>query len=274
MNSNYEKLFTVHFKHEYFTNDVLASIAIKPTNETIKLIRDYELVLRNHKGSFSIHYPTVFASETNTRDKILADQLNFNFTLECNDPYLLNYTSNLPNRIENLMFNFQYPNVSKNKLHQKDFVSETDLVDFRSFEIPYFAKPFGHLKIVLDKNMPLENYIKFAAPSLYWRYIIKSPYLLDYSDLAIMNKLKNIIFDGPYPANLPNGEAALTFVSPSTIPQKELSDLNWQLVEQYNEKNSGRVVLPNLPHPNHKMVSFIGDDYKIEGQKRVLDIII
>ena len=130
MNSNYEKLFTVHFKHEYFTNDVLASIAIKPTNETIKLIRDYELVLRNHKGSFSIHYPTVFASETNTRDKILADQLNFNFTLECNDPYLLNYTSNLPNRIENLMFNFQYTNVSKNKLNQKDTLVIDDIDEF------------------------------------------------------------------------------------------------------------------------------------------------
>lgn len=274
MNSNYEKLFTVHFKHEFFTDDLLASIVIKPTNETLKLIRDYELVVRNHRGAFSIHYPTIFASEANSREKILADLLHFNFTLDCTDPYLLNYTSNLPNKIENLMFNFQYPNVSKNKLHQGDFVGENDMVDFRTFEIPYFAKPFGHLKMVLDKNLPLDHYIKFTAPSLYWRYIIKSPHLLDYSDLAIMNKSKNIVFDGPYPANLPNGEAALTFVSPSTIPQKELSQLNWQLVEQYDENNSGRVVIPNLPHPNHKMISFIGAEYQIEGQKRVLDILI
>ena len=274
MNANYEKLFTVHFKHEFFTNDILDSIVIKPTNDTLKVFRDYELVLRNHKGSFSIHFPAVFASAPNSRNNILADNLILNFTLECTDPYLLNYTSNLPDNIENLMFFFKHTSTSSNKLHQKDFVSESDLVDFRTFEMPYFAKPFGHLQILLDQNLPMENYIKFSAPSLYWRYIIRSPYLLDYDDLAIMNKMKDIVFDGPFPASLPNGDAALTFISPKRIPQKEISQLNWQLVEQYNENNPGRVVIPNLPHPNHKMISFIGEEYKIDGQKRVLDIIV
>jgi len=273
MNSNYELLFSVHFKHDFFVNGILNHLELKATNETLKIIRDYELIIKKNNGSFSIHFPTQFASSPNTRNNILSDKLTLHFTIHCNDPYFINYTDNLPNDIENKMFLFQYSN--NNKLHEKDIVSENDLIDFRDFEIPYFAKPFGHLKIVLDENIPLENYIIFSAPSLYWRYIIRSPHLLDYSGLAISNKNKNILFEGPNSITLPNGDPALSFISPNLIPQKELSELNWQLIENYDtETNSGRTIIPNLPHPNHKSISFIGADYIIEGQKRVLDIIV
>jgi hypothetical protein len=99
--------------------------------------------------------------------------------------------------------------------------------------------------------------------------------LLDYNGLAIINKSKNILFSGPFPLILPNGDPALSFISPTAIPQKELSELNLQLMEQFNvESNSGKTIIPNLPHPNHKSISFIGADNNVEGQKRVLDIII
>ena len=273
MNSNYELLFSVHFKHNFFVNGILNHLELKATNDTLKIIRDYELFIKKNNGSFSIHFPNLFASSPNTRNNILSDKLKLHFTIHCNDPYFMNYTDNLPNDIENKMFLFQYLN--NNKLHEKDTVSEIDLIDFRDFEIPYFAKPFGHLKIVLHEKFPIDNYIIFSAPSLYWRYIIRSPHLLDYSDLAVTNKNKNIVFDGPYPVTLPNGDPALSFISPNLIPQKELSELNWQLIEHYEaETNGGRTIIPNLPHPNHKSISFIGEHYKIEGQKRVLDIII
>ena len=272
MNSSYEPLFIIHFKHDYFVSEVFAHIDVKPTNETLKIIRDYDLVIRKNTGSFSIHFPTIFASSPNSRIKILSDKLNFHFTLQCTDASFMNYTGNLPKDIENKMFLFQYAN---NKLHTNDRVSENDLVDFRQFEIPYFSKPFGHLKIQLDENLPIENFIKFSAQSLYWRYIIRSPHLMDYSGLAITNKNRNIQFDGPYPVTLPNGDPALSFVSPNIIPQKELTQLTWQLVEQFNtDNNSGKTIIPNLQHPNHKTISFIGSEYNIEGQKRVLDIII
>jgi hypothetical protein len=275
MSSNYAPLFTVNFKHDFFSNGIFAHLDIKPTNETLKIIRDYELVIRKNIGSFSIHYPTVFASSPNTRTNLLSDKLNLHFTLLCNDSSFMNYTSNLPNDIENKMFLFQYPLNKGSNLHVNQLVTEIDMIDFRDFEIPYFAKPFGHLKIVLDQDLPIENFIKFAAPSLYWRYIIRSPHLLDYSGLAITNKNRNIQFDGPYPVTLPNGDPALSFVSPNIIPQKELTQLTWQLVEQFNtDGNGGKTIIPNLQHPNHKTISFIGTDYNIEGQKRVLDIII
>lgn len=274
MNSNYELLFTVHFKHNFFINGIFTYLDLKPTSETVKIIRDYELVIKKSTGSISIHFPTVFASSPNTRIKLLNDKLAFHFTIDCNDPYFMNYTNNLPNDIEHKMFLFHYDN-GKNNLIKNEVVTEKDLIDFRGFEVPYFAKPFGHLKIVLDEKLPLENYISFSAPSLFWRYIIRSSHLLDYSGLAISNKSKNILFDGPFPVTLPNGDPAIAFISPSVIPQKELSELNWQLLEQFNaETNSGKTVIPNLPHPNHKTISFIGADYKIEGQKRVLEIII
>ena len=275
MSSNYEPLFTVDFKHDFFVNGIFAFLEVKPTSETLKIIRDYELVIKKKPGSFSIHFPTFFAGSPNSRNKIISDKLNLHFTLGCTDEHFMNYTNNLPNDIQNKMFLFQNVNRKNNYLHTSDFVTENDLIDFRDFEIAYFAKPFGHLKIVLNQNLPIENIIKFESPSLYWRYIIRSPHLLDYSGLAITNKNKNILFDGPYPVTLPNGDPALSFVSPNVIQQKELCQLTWQLFEQFNaETNSGKTIIPNLQHPNHKTISFIGAEYNIEGQKRVLDIII
>ena len=104
MNSNYEPLFSVYFKHNYFVSGIFANLELKPTNETLKIIKDYELVIKKGIGSLSVHFPTVFASSTNTRNIILSDKLKLQFTIQCNDPYFMNYTSNMPNDIENKMF--------------------------------------------------------------------------------------------------------------------------------------------------------------------------
>jgi hypothetical protein len=277
MSPKYESLFNVHFKHEFFDSGNLDQIVVKPTNATMKTLRDYELICRSDKGKFSIHHPTTFASESITRNNILSDNLDLDFTLQCADKHLMSYTKLLPQNIENKMFLFQYPTISNesNKLHSNNYVSEIDLIDFRDFEIPYFSKPFGHLRIKTDENTPIDNYIQFATPSLYWRYIIRTSYLLDYPGLAITNKSKTVFFDGPSPIILPNGDSALSFISPSIIPQKQFSSLTWQLIEQYQkETNYGKVVIPNLPQPNHKSISFLGEENKIKGEKRILDIIV
>jgi hypothetical protein len=277
MSTQYESLFNIYFKHDYFKTGVIDTINIKPTQETIKLFRDYELVLKFKNNSFSIHYPTIFASENNTRNKVLSDKIQFDFTIECKDNNFFNYTDFLGDQIENKMFLFEYPNDSNklNYLHAEVYVSNIELLDYRKFENLYFSKPFGHLKIITDSNFPIDNFIQFKSPSLYWRYIIRTPYLIEYKNLAICNKNKTEFFEGPKKITLPNGESALSFVSPTEIKQLEFSDLHYQLLEEYDkETNYGKVLLPNLPHPNNKSITYLGEENKIEGKNRILDIVI
>lgn len=277
MSLNFELLFQVYFKHEFFNSGNLETITVSPTSATQKTFKDYDLIFRSKKNCFSIYFANTFAFEHITRDKILSENLEFNFTLQCNDSKVFGYTGNLPNELENKMLFFQYPNFFNKPeiLHQKEYVSEQDFIDYRSFEISYFARPFGHLKIVLDAQMPMDNFIQFTSQSLYWRYIIRTPHLLVYENLMITNKAKNVFFDGPYSIFLPNGESAISFISPEPISQKQTQELKWQLIEQYHvEKNTGKILLPSLPQPNHNSISFLGDQNKIKGNQRILDIII
>jgi hypothetical protein len=273
----YENLFSVYFKHGYYPSGNLEQIMIKPTSETSLIFLNYELVIKLFQGGFSVYYPTQFANELNTRNKILKDALDLNFTLFCNDQNVLSYTDNLPSIIENKMFLFTYSNElsNGNKLHADEYVSEYDFVDYRSINTPYFSKPFGHLHITTDEQLPTDNFIVFKAPDVHWRYIIRSNYLLECESLMITNKSRTIIFDGPYSILLPNGVAALSFVSPNKIPQTEMSGLQFQLMEEYDKQtNDGRVIIPNLPQPMHNVISFLGTDNILPGNPRVLDIML
>ena len=255
MSNQYESLFNIYFKHDFFKSGSVDAIIIKPTQETIKLFRDHELVIKYKSDSFSIYFPTSFASEKNTRNKVLAETLQFDFTLECKDNYFINYTDLLGNQIENMMFLFEYPkDVNKLKyFHSDSFVSNKELFDYRKFETSYFSKPFGHLKIITDLNLPLDNIIQFTSPKFYWRYIIRTPYLLEYKNLAITNKNKTEFFEGPTKIVLPNGEPALAFISPFELKQMEFYELHYQILEEYDkESNNGKVLMPSLPHPNNK----------------------
>jgi len=277
MSLNFELLFQVFFKHEFFNSGNLDFITISPSNETKKLFKDYDLIFRSKKDSFSVFFANIFAFESINRFDILAERLEFNFTLQCNDSNVFGYTGNLPKELENKMLFFQYPNVflKPEILHQNEYVSDKEFIDFRSSDFSYFSKPFGHLRIVLDYHMPTVNFIQFSSQSLHWRYVIRTPHLLAYENLMITNKSKTVFFDGPFSIVLPNGDAAISFVSPEPISQKQTQDLKWQLLEQFQvEKNIGKILLPALPQPNHNTISFLGDQNKIKGNLRILDIII
>ena len=113
------------------------------------------------------------------------------------------------------------------------------------------------------------------SPSLYWRYIIYKPHLLEFEGLAIANKNKSIFFKGPQSIFLPNGNPAVVFTSPTVIQYKEHPEVNWQLLEQYKQGESlGRVIMPSLPVPKNNLVSFLGKEYVLENQNRVLEIFI
>jgi hypothetical protein len=279
MNPTYQLLFRINFYHTFFTNGKLTNVQLRPDSLTENIFKNYDLILRKEVNGIAIFYAESFADEHRTREQVLADNLLLNFKLSCNDDNIFNYTDHMPRVIEENLLFFKYPFSFKSAqpglMHSKDCVSEIDLKNNLTLEQPYFSKPFGHVQITTDQQIPEDLKIQFFAPSLFWRYIIYKSHLLEFEGLAIANKNKSIFFTGPQSIQLPNGNAAVAFTSPTAMPYKEHPDVNWQLLEQYKQgSNSGRVIIPILPVPKTNQVSFLGKQYAIENTSRVLEIFI
>ena len=174
---------------------------------------------------------------------------------------------------------FEYPlgldTAEIGSLHPNIYANQNDLRSNSQLEQPYFSKPFGHIRINVDQQIPTDLTVRFKAPELYWRYVIHSAHLMEFEGLAVANKNKTIFFNGPQSIQLPNGKSAIAFTSPTAILFKEIPDITWQLLVQFKlGENLGRVMMPNLPVPKNNQVSFLGKQYAMENEKRVLEIFI
>jgi len=279
MNSTYQLLFRINFYHSYFTNGKFTNFQLKPDQLTENIFKNYDLILRREVNGIAIFFAEQFADNTRSRDQILSDNLFLNFKISLGDANFFNYTDYMPSVIEDNLFYFKYPfSFTPSQIglmHSQACVTETDLKNNLTLDQPYFSKPFGHIEITTDVNIPTDLKIQFFSPSLFWRYIIYKSHLLEFEGLAVANKNKSIFFSGPQTIVLPNGNSAIAFTSPTTIQYKEHPEVNWQLLEQYKQGESlGRVVMPSLPVPKNNQVSFLGKEYSIENQKRVLEIFI
>ena len=279
MNSAYQLLFRINFYHTFFTNGKFTNVQLRPDSLTENIFKNYDLILRKEVNGIAIFFAEQFADSPRSREQVLADNLLFNFRISCGDVNIFNYTDHMPSVIEENLLYFKYPFIFRSTqpglMHSKECVSELDLKNNLTLEQPYFSKPFGHIQITTDPNLPSDLKIQFFAPTLYWRYVIYKPHLLEFEGLAIANKNKSIFFTGPTNIILPNGIAAIAFTSPTAMQYKEHPDVNWQLLEQYREGESmGRVIMPSLPVPKNNLISNLGKQYAVENEKRVLEIFI
>jgi len=279
MSSTYQLLFRVNFFHSYYTNGKLTNVQLKPDLSTENIFKNYDLILRKEANGMAIFFAEQFADNTRTREQILADKLVLNFKLNLSDPNFFNYTDYMPAVIEENLFYFKYPfSFTSNQvglMHSQACVTENDLKNNSSLEQPYFSKPFGHIEITTDEAIPADLKIQFYSPSLFWRYVIYQSHLLEFEGLAVASKNKSVFFNGPQSIVLPNGNPAIAFTSPTVIEYKEHPEMNWQLLEQYKlGESNGRVVMPNLPVPKTNQISYLGKEYILENQKRVLEIFI
>jgi hypothetical protein len=279
MNSTYQLLFRINFYHSYFTNGKFTNFQVKPDQLTENIFKNYDLILRREVNGIAIFFAEQFADNARSRDQILSDNLVLNFKISLSDANFFNYTDFMPSVIEDNLFHFKYPFSftfqQLGLMHSEACATEKDLKNNLTLEHPYFSKPFGHIEITTDVNIPTDLKIQFFSPSLFWRYIIYKSHLLEFEGLAVANKNKSIFFSGPQTIILPNGNSAIAFTSPTAFQYKEHPEVNWQLLEQYKQGESlGRVVMPSLPVPKNNQVSFLGKEYNIENQMRVLEIFI
>jgi hypothetical protein len=128
MRQIYSHILTFWFKHKYFSDELLKSLAISFSEETLKTIRNLELIIKPFAGGFNLL--TSNPELLNASDNFKPLQIY----LFSKDPKYINYTE-LPsyNLSDNLLYFNNLSNLpdSDNRsflLHQTNYASKNDVV--------------------------------------------------------------------------------------------------------------------------------------------------
>lgn len=317
MLQNYFHILTFQFNHMYFNDKLFKSVEITCDEETTKLLRNLDLIIKPFSGGFNLltSNPELLKT-TSTANPI-------RFYINCKDPEYINYTE-LPNyKISGnlLYFNNQTIGAPANNnrllLHYGEFVGNNDIVavcqgyitmpqydstktyrfsdasgneiadqsimqakpDSDVFNISHlpqglirygdgstelgrtyynpatiWKKPLGILEIFTDsllsqfeKNGTVAYAVNFNNRKTTWKYFLVNPIYQKFNNLSIINKVKEQAFIGPQKQQVHLIPDVLVFESKNEIPLAELSDDNFQLVENFDTgTRSGKIILKNL----------------------------
>ncbi len=145
MGQTYIHIATFLVKHKYFGSGLFKSISISCVEDTVKLIRDLDIVMKPFSGGISIlsSNPELL----NGLDHPIRMYLN------CKDPFYINYTElptyNLPDTIlyfNNLTVNSD-PKSEDFNLHEEEFVGQNEVVQLcqRKIKTPSFDQDKTYL---------------------------------------------------------------------------------------------------------------------------------
>src|SRR5665648_27967 len=110
----------------------------------------------------------------------------------------------------------------------------------------------------------VEYSICFDNRKTTWKYFLVSEVYQKFRNLSIINKSKEQIFLPPQKQTLQSSSIALVFESKIKIPLSELSDENFQLVDNFDlENRSGTVILKSLAKASSEQL--FSDASKTDG---------
>jgi len=147
---------------------------------------------------------------------------------------------------------FIFSNLSQG--HILLYNSKEEVNKYYHYPNAVWKKPFAILEIYPDELFKhysaggkVEYALNFANRKTIWKYFFVSPVYKNFQNLSIINKGKEQIFNAPQKQLIHKNEEALVFESKNKIPLSELSDENYQLVDNYDNGNGkGKVILKNL----------------------------
>lgn len=117
-----------------------------------------------------------------------------------------------------------------------------------------WKKPLGTVELFFDElnrqyraNGKINYVICFDNRKTTWKYFLVSQVFQKFNNLSIINKAKEQVFLPPQKQLVFQNTNALVFESKIKIPLAELSDENFQLVENYDPvTRSGKIILKSL----------------------------
>lgn len=274
MNVYYDILFTVYYKHNYFISNKLQTFETCPTSRSAIDILRNGLLFKPFSYGFHILYETGLGNTKRTREQVLKEHVNLVFAIDNKDAFFYNYTTNfLGDTSKNI---FVFKNKEGNFLHEKDVVSNSDIISVDTDEEEFCGmdirqdnaigyrnrheffqyKKFGFICIQLHEKLSTSLQIQFGAKATYWRYIIVSDYLQEFAELAIVHE--HTTFSIATNITLPDDRKAKVLTSNIEVQCAEKIDKGYQLIE-YNDKERKRykVIIPVLPNPTIGRISSV-----------------
>lgn len=252
----YEKAFSIFFKHDFFPDGNLRSLTVKPTAET-------KLTLRNNGGilvpfQYGIHvlYDSLYYGNERLRRDFLGSAEQLKFLVMNMDNNFYNYTTEFNTDISCNYFFFT--NTGNANLHTGAYVGKADFRKADTRTGDFFTKPFGVIDLQLHDALEESLQISFSTVSTYWCYVVTTDYLQELINPAILDKETKELFSGPEPSRITENQTAFLFFSKRPIPHYQRVPHTFQLVEDYQpETQRHKVILPVLPGPNPQYISAI-----------------
>lgn len=266
MESRYELLVSVVYRHEFFPNRKFDKLSTEPTSSTREALTKNGLLFRCSPDGFRIFFDTRWAGGVRERETLLQEAQDLLFLLTLHDADFYHYTDLDPGDITRSFFYLSNESpgggerVKPELLHEGDFVTENDRVYFSKLPQHFFGKPFGWLQLTLNAKLTEVYEARWPVRSVYWKYIVVSQHLKELNKPAIIDPVTKQVFAGPEPILLPDNRSALSFVSETPISFLTAEKQLFQLVENFEEE-SGRykVVLSALPHADPRILSDVRD---------------
>ena len=222
----FEKLFSVYFEHQYFTDNAFTGFAISPTEESASLFKKYGLIIKPEKNSFTLLFNTFFEGYSGDKVSLLKENITLRFCMDLLDPLFYQYTGNIPTDHGQRIFHFsnfdkkQQTSSNSNLLHATEYVSEREadlLTDFEILPTVNSLHHFGYIDIRFNVQIAEKMYVRFSPRSTYWCYILISAYFQQFEELAIIDKDGQNLFAGPEKIDLPDGKEGIAFTSSEPI---------------------------------------------------------
>lgn len=251
ISAQYEWLFTVSFRHEYYTDGVCGDFVVEPSTNCATILRQYRLKFLRFPGGFGIAYEKP-AKGGKLILQLDRSALELRFILASNNSQFVNFTD-IPFKtneqvyhFNNLAFNAN-SNGEERLLSNNATVGESDLKlksEVLATNDTQVRHPFGVIDIIMDdERVEKKNAIRhtqllkrrdyilaFSAREANWRYCLApqagSPAyngfeVVDLKGEQNFNKAKEITFT--------NGIKGISIDTQAPIKFKQAPDTTFQL---------------------------------------------
>lgn len=261
--SEYQRLFTIYVRHDFFDQGAGTHIRFEPTKECALFMQRENILLRKSSDSVEIWLETSEIENQVTS----TGKWNFCFAVFSDDP-LMNFYTRWPMPLPLCFKNSTATADSVNELlHAEEMVSENVAKKsaYVSTKEPLFLVSITDDFPVNTKKIAAREFgIQLEARPIHWKYFFSGALAsrkLKIIDLNSSNEDEGIRF---IPSSQVVSKTSVAFVSEAALPMRSIPSQRFQLCE---EGVTGKVLMKRLPNAN---VQHIGKERRPDGHSFVV----
>lgn len=261
--SEYQRLFTVYVRHDFFDQGAGSHIRFEPTQDCANFMQRENLLLRNNPDGVEIWLETRDVENNGTP----TEKWNFTFAVFSDDA-LMNFYTDWP-KLQPLCFK----NSGKTTTNVSELLHAEEIASGNTSQKSAYVntkEPLFHVSVTDDFQVNTKKFdakefvIQLAARPMHWKYFFSGALAsrkLKIIDLNSSNEDEGIRFT---PSSQVVSKTSVAFVSEAALPMRSIPSQRLQLCE---EGVTGKVLMKRLPNAN---VQHIGKERRPDGHSFVV----